>query len=472
MKIKLANKIIISDAPANLKAALINELRVPNPKYEAAIKQGYSAYKIPTHLFNFELTVNDDIAVPRGYRLKLINMMREFGIDDYGLVDSRTMTEPLDIDASNIKLRPYQSKALSRLIMYEEGTLVAPAGSGKTIMGLSLMPMLDQRMLWITHTNPLFRQTIGSAKKIFPWMKEEDLGTIAAGKWEVGRVLTVAMNQTLIRNPAKMFQIMDKFGIVVLDEAHHAAASTFLQTLGSFNPLYIYGLTATEKRADKLENLIFQTIGPVVSKVTMEEVKEHSNIVVPTVFWKNLYSTKFESDNYQDIIKALVADTERNESIVSDVVAEARRNNICIVVTDRKVHAKILFDAIRKKWSKTGIATGDYKKKEVAESVDLLKDGKITVLVATGALLGEGFDEPSLNRCFLGLPFINQTKITQILGRIQRPSLGKKDCVLYDYVDNHGMLRHQFNNSGQMACRCDVYRGLGIKIINEGDNES
>ena len=467
MKINVLNKILISDCPAKLKIALIGELRVPNPKYEAAVKQGYSAFRIPTHLFNFEIVGDNEIIIPRGYRLALFKMVENFGITDYVVEDNRSLVNSLGgIDSSNISLRPYQSKALSELIKNDEGTLVSPAGSGKTAMGISLIPMLDQRMLWITHTNPLFRQALSSAKKFLPSLKEEDVGMIAAGKWEVGRVLTVAMNQTLIRSPDKMLNIMDKFGIVVLDECHHAAASTFLQTLGSFNPFYLYGLTATEKRADKLEKLLFQTIGPVVSKVSVSEVKKYNNIIIPTVFYKNLYVPKVKSSDYQQMIKELVESEERNDILTNDVVVEARKDNICLVVTDRKIHAELLFSSIKKRWSKTGIATGDYKKKEVIEQIDRLKNKDITVLISTSSLLGEGFDEPSLNRCFLCLPFRNQTKITQLLGRIQRPSPGKEDSILYDYIDNHGLLRHQFDNRGQMGCRCDVYRRLGIKMVH------
>ena len=170
------------------------------------------------------------------------------------------------------------------------------------------------------------------------------------------------------------------------------------------------------------------------------------------------------TDDYQNILKELVVDTHRNKMIVDDVVKGAKKGNICIVLTDRKIHAEILHNIIKVLWPKTAIATGKYSKKYVKEQIQKLESGEVTVLIATGALLGEGFDYAPLNRCYLSLPFRNQTKIEQIIGRIQRPAEGKKDAILYDYVDNHGLLQHQFYNTGSKGCRYDVYRMLGVDI--------
>ena len=465
MKIIISNKIFITDPPDTLRKLLVSDLRISNPKYESAVKHGYSVYKIPKFLLNFETTMDDGISIPRGYKDRLLDIINGLDIKSYDFEDNRATLGTIQVDSSII-LRGYQEKAINELTKHREGVLVAPAGSGKTVIGLSLIPRLGQKMLWITHTTPLFNQVLERAKLFFPDLEKSDIGKIGGGKWIIGDVLTVAMNQTLIRSPAKMADVMDKFGIVVLDEAHHSAASTFLQTLQSFNPTYLYGLTATDERADKLENLMIQTIGPVRSRITMDEVKEESNIIVPTVVYRTLNTQKIKSDDFGTIIKELVYDGKRNRVITEDVVLEARNGNFCIVVTDRKTHAEILYDFIKNNWSKTGIATGNYNKEEVAGQIKLLEDGDITVLVATGALLGEGFDCAKLNRCFLGLPFRNKTKITQIIGRIQRTASGKTDAILYDYVDiNYGLLKHQFYNKGTMDCRCSVYRKIGSSVI-------
>jgi superfamily II DNA or RNA helicase len=383
---------------------------------------------------------------------------------DYTVVDKRKRFKHVDIDSSIIKYRPYQFQAVLNLTgMADEGVLVAPAGSGKTVMGLSFIPLLGQPTLWLTHTSPLAQQAEDRANFFLPDIGE--IGRIGGGKWKIGDVLTIGMIQTLVRNPDKVIKDMDKFGLVVLDEAHHCPASTFLKVVGSYNAWYIYGLTATPYRRDKLEQLMFQTLGETTSKVSMAEVEKYGGIMVPTVRYRTVHSAKVDGNNIQQIItKHIVANKKRNLMIVSDVLEEAAAGNFCIVIADRKVHCENLFELIQAGWEKTGIATGDYSKKYVQEQVQRYNDGEITVLVATYSLLGEGFDVPFLNRAFITSPFRAEAKAEQLIGRIQRTHPGKKDAIVYDYVDvDIGVVKNQFY-SKTGTCRHATYEKLGVNV--------
>jgi superfamily II DNA or RNA helicase len=57
------------------------------------------------------------------------------------------------------------------------------------------------------------------------------------------------------------------------------------------------------------------------------------------------------------------------------------------------------------------------------------------VLVATGQLIGEGFDCPRLSTLFLATPVRFSGRIIQYLGRVLRPSEGVERAKVYDYVD-------------------------------------
>lgn len=467
MEITIANKIRLRGPADRLVDFLVKELRTPNPKYHEAINQGFQARGIPPFLTNFDLLSDNSILIPRGYRERLLYLIEHFKVHVTSVRDLRTKLKPnYDIDSSKIKLRPYQLEALIELTSVgEEGILIAPAGSGKTVMGISLIPMFGQKMLWLTHTRPLLNQAIDRAASFLPSLDAQDIGIIGDGKWQVGNILTVATVQTLVRRPVEAHKLRDEFGIVILDEAHHAPAVTFLQVVGTFNPLYLYGLTATEERRDKLETLMFQSIGPERSRVSIDTVRKYGGIIIPTVVARNINTEHIENEvPYTTILKKLVYDKERNQIIVDDVLRAAEQGNKCIVVTDRKIHAEILFKMISEHWQKTGIATGNYSKKIIKEQIRKLEEEEISVLISTTSLLGEGFDYAPLNRCFLGLPFRNQTKIEQIIGRIQRTSEGKRDAVLYDYVDNHSLLQHQFRNRGKKGCRYNVYEKLGADV--------
>ncbi len=465
MEILIENKIRLKQAPSELKERLINDLRIENPKHKEAIQAGRSTWKINPFIHNFEILPDDSLRIPRGYRSKLYTAMQEMGIKGK-IIDKRPQFEPnFDIKSSRIRYRPYQYDAVLEMVKSDEGILVAPAGSGKTVIGISLVPLYGCSTIWFTHTGPLADQAIDRVHFFLPSLKKGDVGLIGRGKWEIGKVFTVAMIQTLVRRIPQLYKIKDLFGLAILDEAHHAPASTFMQVLGCFNPYFLYGLTATPYRRDKLQKLMFQTIGEELVRIPIEEVEKYGGIMRPKVRYRAFkHPTAIHESNTAKIITNYIIDNDRrNQMIVGDVLREAAKDNICIVLSTRKAHCEILYDLLSIGWDKTGIATGDYSKKYVAEQIDKLNSGEVTVLVCTDQLLGEGFDYAPLNRAFLTCSFRSEAKCEQIIGRVQRPAPEKKDAIVYDYVDvNIGVLHNQFHGRGD--CRYAVYERLGVNV--------
>ena len=222
-----------------------------NPKYQEALKQGRSTWGIKPFLFNFELLPDDSLLVPRGYRKTL--MEKAHGLE-FTLTDERTKFDYRSFGEAHIRYRPYQEKAVSALITSgEEGLLVAPAGSGKTVIGLSLIPLLGQPTLWLTHTRALALQAIDRICEFLPNLSPSDIGFLGDSKWDHGEIVDVALIPTLVRREEALANISNRYGLVILDEAHHCPASTFTKVVSYLNPYYLYGLTATPYRRDKLE---------------------------------------------------------------------------------------------------------------------------------------------------------------------------------------------------------------------------
>jgi superfamily II DNA or RNA helicase len=276
------------------------------------------------------------------------------------------------------------------------------------------------------------------------------------------------MVQTLVRNPKKLVQMRDDYGLVILDEAHHCPARTFLDVVSQLNSFYMYGLTATPYRRDNLEMLMFQYLGLESTVITMDEVEEHGGIVVPIVKARKVPGPVVDGNNLQQIIKHnIVNNAHRNSMILSDVLTEARQGKYCIVISDRRAHCELLYKMISRGWKKTGIVTGKYTKKQIQEQVEKFNAEDITVLVATFSLLGEGFDVPFLDRAFITMPFRAEAKAEQLIGRIQRSFPGKEDAIVYDYVDeNIGVIKNQFFNQ-RRACRYRTYMRLGVKVESD-----
>jgi superfamily II DNA or RNA helicase len=382
--------------------------------------------------------------------------------------DDRVKFNPIDVDSRNIKYKNYQAKGVRALVSGgSEGVLVAPAGSGKTVMGLSLIPLLGQPTVWLTHRDRLMKQVLERSEEFLPSLTEEDKGTIGGGKNEVGRVLTVGMIQTLSQLPKEDLRSLGRrFGMLILDEAHHCPAYTFLEVVVEFSAHYVYGLTATPRRRDGLEEVMFHALGKATAIIEREEVVKDKGMIIPVVKYREVPGRRVNDDNFARILKKhVVNNKERNNMIVSDVIREAMLGNFCIVLSDRRSHCNDLFELIRPAFDKVGIATGKFTKKFVDDQVKLLEEEKITVLVCTSDLLSEGFDVDKLNRGFIASPFRAVTKTEQIVGRLQRPAKNKKDAVIYDYVDSAiGVLASQFYSKNRDDCRYKTYEGLGCAV--------
>ena len=442
-----------------------------NPKYTEAVAKGRWTGNLKPFLYNFDILPDDSIRIPRGMRRPLIDMI---GSNiDYTIVDGRSNHEYSDVDSSIIQYRPYQEKAMHAMYQAEEGLLVAPAGSGKTVLGLSMVPLYGQPALWLTHTRQLAYQALDRIEQFLPSMGEGDVGLLGDGKWKPGKWITVGLIPTLVRRPAEVHAMRNDYGLVILDESHHCPASTFLQVIGSLNPFFLYGLTATAYRRDKLENLMFQTIGPEIIRIPVSEVEDVGGIIMPKVLYRTVNSKPIYGNNIQAILRDnIVPNSKRNGLIVGDVLREATAGNFCVVMTDRKAHAEILYELISVGWEKTGIATGNYSKKYVTETAALLNNKEITVLVCTFALLGEGFDVPFLNRAFVTMPFRAEGKVEQLVGRIQRTAPGKNDSIVYDYIDvDIGVVQNQFYTKSKNDCRYNAYTRLGLEIEPYGNLE-
>lgn len=459
-EMRIDSQLTLLNIPEEFKSWFMEQLTFENPVYKEAERHGRYTKRIPKELKLYRNLPNG-VVVPRGYLQIVEDAMMGQG---YGVTikDNRTLLPPVFMK-SKIELRPYQRDAKYLLLSHPNGMLVAPAASGKTVIGLDVFATLHQKMLWLTHTNRLAHQVIERIVDMFEDIDKKEIGIIGGGKFTIGERITIGMIPTLVRREVDLPTIGRSFGLVILDEAHHAPASTFLRVLSYFSSFYMYGLTATPYRRDELEDLMFASIGLGNSVIERKEVQNQGKIITPTVQVRYVPSAVVDGNNYSEILREVLPNNpQRTNLIVSDVVREAQTGNFCIVICMRKAYAELLLEEVSKYWNKIGIATGDHSRKHNDEQVARLERNEITVLVTTFELLGEGFDVPKLNRGFIATPFRERARVEQAVGRIQRTCPGKEDSILYDYVDvNVGILKNQF------ISRALTYRKLGMKILTK-----
>ena len=465
MRIIIGSKVRLVEPPSKIISWLIDQLTFSNPKFEEARKRNRYTGNIPQLLKLYKMMPNG-IIIPRG----MLETMEETFLGkgyDVSVVDNRIIGKTLKNIKSDILLRPYQNTAKFNLLKHSNGMLIAPAASGKTIIGLDIFAALRQKMLWMTHTTRLANQVkeriLGNEEDppMIPTINENDIGLLGRGKWKIGDKITIGIIQTLVRRLPLFPELGQEFGLVIVDEAHHVPASTFLKVLEYFPSYYLYGLTATPYRRDKLESIMFASMGRPNAIITREEVKKRGNIITPIVKVREISSQIWGDNDYHYIMREIIIPNEARSNLIAfDIASEASKGNYCIVISTRKKYCEILFKKVLRYWPKTGIATGDYTRNQNDGQVKRLESDEITVLITTFEILGEGFDVQKLNRGIIALPVRERARVEQAVGRIQRTCIGKIDAILYDYVDKDiGILKDQFK------ARSFTYKSLGMKMI-------
>jgi superfamily II DNA or RNA helicase len=137
------------------------------------------------------------------------------------------------------------------------------------------------------------------------------------------------------------------------------------------------------------------------------------------------------------MLAELATDTERNIQIASDVASEAAGNpGICLILSDRKAHCENLQALLRYRFKlPSELLTGDLDTAERKKVLERINQGHVHVLIATGQLIGEGFDCKDLTTLFLATPIKFSGRLLQYLGRVLRPAPGKEYARVFDYVD-------------------------------------
>lgn len=436
MVISVSNKIILKKAPFHFTKVIKERLTIDNPVYADAVRMKRWSGNIPKELTFYQETP-DGITIPRGYARQLIKLTTQHCVSLR--LDDRRRTLP-DVEFTFAgELRDYQTAAIKDVLDHDFGVLNAATGSGKTCMALAVIAERKQPTLVIVHTRELLAQWIDRACQ-FLGMPSDEIGQIGGGKKVIGKRLTVGIVNSIYPIAD---EIKKHFGFVVVDEAHHCPSRTFVEAVSAFDSKYLLGLSATPWRRDKLSKLIFFFLGDVVHVVDKARLIQEGNILKPEIITRQTYfSTSYDpSGEYSKMLSELAENADRNYLVVSDVVQEvANGGGISLVLSDRKSHCEILAGMLTGKGIKTAILIGDLSTSKRKEVIEKINAGEVSVIVATGSLVGEGFDLPALSALFLATPIKFSGRVLQYLGRVLRPAPGKGTPKVFDYVDPVGVL--------------------------------
>lgn len=335
----------------------------------------------------------------------------------------------------SFELFDYQKEALKHFEKAECGILVAPPGSGKTIMGLGIIAEKKQPALILTHRKQIYDQWVERVEN-FLNIPKKNIGQFTATKKSVKSPITVAMVQSIARQK-DWKELKSSFGLILVDECHHMPAKMFRDVITKFNPQYLFGLTATPKRKNNDEKLIYAYLGDIIHEVpknyrlvtiasnapTTEICVRETNLSLP-------FAVK--RIDFQTLAKILIFDSERNRMIAEDVSIQAKNGKKCLILTERKEHVELLNFYLKTDFETIAL-TSDLPLQKRKQKENQIASGHFQILIATGQLLGEGSDIRNLDTLFLVFPFSFEGKLVQYIGRIERGEETIKK--VYDYRD-------------------------------------
>lgn len=432
MQLTVSQQIAVPKAqmPPKVHSFLREKLFISNSEYIVKQRMGKPVYDIPKF---FDLIEDDssNLLIPRGFLEQLTAFLDKehilhevvYAYPQFGACGYK----------SAVTLTQEQRRIVETTFAVGQGVIVAPPGSGKTVMGLELIAQHEKPALVLTHRKQLLDQWVDSIQTQLGIPKKQ-IGRYSSAYKKPGKQVTVGLLQSFARMK-DLSAFTNQFGVIVVDECHHIPAATFRTVISHLNAPHVYGLTATPKRKYNDERLIYLYIGAVVASMnapaetSTQKEAVGFDIAVEETSLQLPFNQK--QDQFELLAKTICYDTRRNEQVTQDILAQVKLKRRTLVLSERKEHLKVL-ELYLHKVCKTLVFSGDDPVSKRTLKLEQIKNGDYEVLLATGQILGEGMHIPSVEVLVFAFPFAFPGKLVQYVGRL---SHSKSPYRLIDYRD-------------------------------------
>ncbi len=372
-------------------------------------------------------------------------------------------------------LRNYQRDASDSIVnewKENDSTLaVLPTGCGKTILFADIIRRnFPRRAIVIAHREELIWQACDKIHKSTGLKCEVEMGDYRAhadgglfGRASV--IVSTIQTQTAGGDGGGRMSKFDpmSFGVLIIDEAHHAAASSYRKVIDYYrtNPnLKVLGVTATPDRADE------EALGQVFQSVAFDyEILDaiHDGWLVPieqqmvNISGLDFSSIRTTAGDLNGADLAAVMEAEKNLQGIASSSLEIIGGKRALVFTSSVKCAETISEIFNR--HRSGMASwvcGKTPKDERRKILSEFAAGRVQV-VANCGVLTEGFDDPGVEVVIMGRPTKSRSLYSQMVGRSTRPLPGivdgpetsderklaiadssKPSCLVVDFVGNSG----------------------------------
>ena len=371
----------------------------------------------------------------------------------------------LEINNNNLVLRPYQKKAIENWIAGgKKGCMILPTGSGKTIIAIKLIEIINSSTLIVVPTLDLLEQWTKFLTKYF---QKIEIGNVGGGVFNITGITVSTYDSAYIKSPF----IGNKFAFIIFDELHHLAAPGYRTIAEQFISPYRLGLTATYEREDNLHLDFPKLVGGIVYQSSVNELAKDKHLASFTVekrYVKLLSEEQFEYqknyDQYLSYLKELGfrynqielqklimisgknqnarnALLARNKALDIALNSESKIEELRKILRENSDKKTIIFtqhiivvDSISDKFLIPFI-TYKSSKQEREDALNGFREGKYQVLV-TSKVLDEGVDVPDAELGIIVSGTGSKREFIQRLGRLLRVKPNSKNAKLIEIISS------------------------------------
>ena len=338
-----------------------------------------------------------------------------------------------------MKLRPYQQEAVNAVRKdwqsgeYRRVLVVLPTGCGKTVIFAAVIARAVKeglRALVIAHREELLQQAhdkIMSAEgldSVFEKAEKTSIGTNA--NIVVGSIQTLQSDKRLAKFRP------DDFDVIIVDEAHHVMADSYLKVLRYFSQAKVLGVTATPDRADRKALTFFENTSyeysldlAVVQGYLVKPVAKRLPLKID-ISKVRVKAGDFMADDLAEVLEEYLVE-------IAGIMAKECKGRTTVVFLPLRSIAKRFRDCLIAAGLNAVEVDGDSPdRKEVLADFDA---GKYNV-ICNAMLLTEGWDCPRADCIVVLRPTRSRALYVQMVGRGLRlsPDTGKKDCLILDFL--------------------------------------
>ena len=346
----------------------------------------------------------------------------------------------------NAPPREYQKVAIEAIHseLLENGSCIAClyTGWGKTFASLYISHLLGVKTIILVNKESLMEQWREQIEKFLGVSPGIVRGKIVDTTKSVciGMIQSISMKDY----PDEVFK---DFSFAVYDETHHYCSKVFSSVFYKIGAKYNLGLTATLKRADRLEYTLGWFLGKVAVNIQLLIIEPEIHVYNFSDFSED--TIKFSPNGKVNSPASITSITQieaRNIFIVKLIKECYTSNRKILVLSDRKAHCDLLYKAL------TSYSVGLYYGGMKTEN--LKKSNECRIIIATYQMASEGYDNPGLDTLILASPKGN---VEQAVGRILR----RKNENLPIVIDINDTIS-VFNNWHRK--RLSLYKSKKFKI--------